>query len=101
MNLAQLERTLLAAAKTVPPGDHVPYAFERRVLARLRRGPATDQLVWWARSLWRAAAPGVAVTVLLALWVAGSGTASDPDRSVNADIETALFAVIDDATDLR
>ena len=36
MNLAELETKLIAAARCHPPGDRVPYAFEQRVMARLR-----------------------------------------------------------------
>ena len=94
MNLAELERKLLAAAKTHPPGDQVPYAFEQRVLSHL--GPRPDQWIWWARALWRAAAPGIAVMLLLAAWTIGSGSVSEVSHSVNADLETALFAAVDD-----
>ena len=42
MNLAELERKLIAAARANPPSDRVPYAFEKRIMARLaepaRRG---------------------------------------------------------------
>ena len=36
MNLPKLQEKLLAAARGNPPGDQVPYAFEQRVMARLR-----------------------------------------------------------------
>ena len=35
MNLAELERKLIAAARANPPSDRVPYAFEKRIMARL------------------------------------------------------------------
>ena len=60
MNLADLERKLIAAARRLPPSEAVPYAFEKRIMAHLRARPALDEWSLWARALWRAAAPCVA-----------------------------------------
>ena len=68
MNLETLRQKLLAAARANPPTDRVPYAFEKRILARLKLSPAPDLSALWARALWRAAAPCVAVTLLLGVW---------------------------------
>ena len=57
MNLAELERKLIAAARANPPSDRVPYAFEKRIMARLAARPVADGWALWARALWRAAAP--------------------------------------------
>jgi hypothetical protein len=65
MNTEELRKKLLAAARVHPPGDHVPLAFEKRVLANLAARPAVDIAALWARALWRAAIPCVALTVLL------------------------------------
>ena len=65
MNTEELRKKLLAAARANPPGDHVPLAFEKRILANLAAKPAADFAALWARALWRAAVPCVAVTVLL------------------------------------
>ena len=65
MNTEELRKKLLAAARVNPPGDHVPLVFEKRVLANLACKPAVDIAALWARALWRAAVPCVAVTVLL------------------------------------
>jgi len=98
MDLAELERKLLAAAKASPPGDHVPHAFEQRILARLNQAP--DPWAWWTRALWRAAAPSLAVMLLLAAWTIGSGSVSDANHSLATDLETTLFAVVDDAGEI-
>jgi len=68
MNLEGLQRKLLSAARANPPGDRVPYAFEKRILARLKESTSVDVAALWARALWRAAAPCVAVTLLLGIW---------------------------------
>jgi hypothetical protein len=65
MNLDELQRKLMAAARAAVPGDHVPYAFEKRIRARLAARPVPDNLVFWSRALWRAAVSCVAVALLL------------------------------------
>ena len=99
MNLEHLQAKLLAAARTNPPDDHVPYAFEKRILAHLATKPATDVAALWARALWRAAVPCVAVTLLL---TALSFTLVSSDASSNASsddlsqqFEQTLFASMD------
>ena len=68
MNLAQLRNKLLAAAKANPPGDAVPYAFEKRILARLTGRPATDDWAQWVRSLWFGAAACSLIALGMCLW---------------------------------
>lgn len=99
MKLEQLQAKLLAAARTTPPNDRVPYAFEKRVLARLAAQPATDGAALWARALWRGAVPCVAVTLVL---TALSFTLVSSDTSPNASsadlsqqFEQTLFASVD------
>jgi len=94
MNLEQLQTKLVAAARSHPPDDHVPYAFEKRILARLAAQPATDVAALWARALWRAAVPCVAVTVLLAILsftLAASETASAGGDNISQQFEQALL----------
>jgi len=90
MNLAELETKLIAAARCHPPGDRVPYAFEQRVMARLRERPIADASAFWARALWRGAMSCVAVVVLLGAfsWFTPVGS----DLSDHLD-ETVLAAV--------
>jgi hypothetical protein len=68
MNLESLHQKLIAAARANPPGDRVPYAFEKRIVARLKELPAFDVSAVWARALWRAAALCVVLTLLLGVW---------------------------------
>ena len=65
MNLEQLHKKLLAAARANPPGDRVPYAFSKRIMARIAESPAVDAWAVWGRALWRAAAPCVALALVL------------------------------------
>ena len=68
MNIAELQKKLLAAARANPPGDRVPYAFEKRVVALLAARTAADPLALWVRGLWRAAVSCVAIALLLGAW---------------------------------
>lgn len=65
MKLEQIRQKLLAVARANPPGNRVPYAFEKRVTALLRAQPAPDSWALWAHALWRAALPCIAVMLLL------------------------------------
>jgi anti-sigma-K factor RskA len=66
MNLDALQQKLIAAARANPPGDTVPYAFERRIMARLADLPLEDAVGQWGRALWRAAAACLAVSAVIA-----------------------------------
>ena len=68
MNLAELERKLIAAARAHAPSDRVPYAFEKRIMAHLATRPMRDHWELWGRALWRAAAPCVAIMLVLGAW---------------------------------
>lgn len=68
MNLESLRQRLLATARANPPANRVPYAFEKRILARISQAPVVDVAALWAHGLWRAAAPCVAIAVLLFVW---------------------------------
>ena len=80
MNLAELERKLIAAARANPPSDRVPYAFEKRILARLAARPTLDRWELWGRALWRAAAPCIAIMLLLRRMVVLRAAAQHPDE---------------------
>jgi hypothetical protein len=68
MNLTGLERKLLAAARSKAPSDSVPYAFQTRVMARLRSVPVPDGWALWGSALWRASVPCLAIMLLLSAW---------------------------------
>lgn len=91
MDLSQLSRKLIAAARANPPADHVPFAFEKRIMARLAVVPAFDEWVWWSRALWRGAAACLALTVLLSAWSAL------PRNAGSMDLEDAVVVSVDQA----
>ena len=95
MNLAELQRKLIAAARANPPSDRVPYALEKRIMAHLATRPVVDDWALWARALWRAATPCVAIMLLLGAWsffASGSGT---PANDLSQDLEKTLLAAVD------
>ncbi|HEY5298785.1 MAG TPA: hypothetical protein VIK59_12765 [Verrucomicrobiae bacterium] len=98
MNLAELEKKLIAAARANAPDDCVPYAFEKRVTALLAARVAPDNLALWVHGLWRAAVSCVAISLLLGAWTffnpsAGTTTTTSTDLSQN--FENTLLASVD------
>jgi len=65
MDLTRLQQKLVAAARNNPPGDRVPYAFEKRIMALIATRPVADNLTLWGQALWRAAASCVAVVLVV------------------------------------
>ena len=94
MNLAELERKLIAAARANPPSDRVPYAFEKRIMAHLAARPQADGWELWGRALWRAAAPCVAIMLLLGAW-SFFAQGNLPANDLSQDLEQTLLAAVD------
>ena len=93
MNLRELESKLLAAARRHPPSDQVPYAFERRIMARLAGGIPIEPWAVWTRVWWRAAAPCLAITLVLGAWsFAAGGRIEHPP--LDSDIESTVYAAL-------
>ena len=99
MNIAELQKKLLAAARANPPGDHVPYAFEKRVTALLAARTAADPLALWVRGLWRAAVSCAAIALLLGAWAFFNPAASSKTADLSQNFETTLLASVNQ-TDL-
>jgi hypothetical protein len=89
MNLANLHKKLIAAARANPPGDQVPYAFEKRVLANLHGPKVEDSWALWGRALWRSAFACLVVAIGLSVWSFQSSTELD------TDLESAMVSAAD------
>ena len=95
MNIAELQRKLLAAARANAPDDRVPYAFEKRVMALLASRAGADKWVLWTRRLWQAAASCVAIALLLGAWVFFDSTTSSNSADLAQNFENTLLASVD------
>jgi hypothetical protein len=94
MNETELQRKLIAAARASAPGDHVPYAFEKRIMALIPAVSRTDAAVLWVRGLWQAAVSCAAIAVLCGAWSFFSPAASSSD-DLSQNLETTLLASVD------
>jgi hypothetical protein len=102
MNLQHLEQKLLAVARRQEPSDHVPYAFEKRIMALLKDPARRVAEFQWGAALWRASIPCVAIGLFasaLAFFSPAPATTSD----LSSDMENAVLAVAyqDAATDVN
>lgn len=99
MKLTALERKLINAARGVVPSDHVPYAFEQRIMARLREAAPLDALSLWGRALWRAALPCLALTLLSGAWTWWQAGFSFNGADFSQELESAVLVMADTAFD--
>jgi hypothetical protein len=91
MNLDNLQNKLITAARATPPNDRVPYAFEKRVMARLAESVRVDLLGAWSAALWRGAMACLVVTMISGAWLLWSD--SQPDTAeFTRDFSAAVFA---------
>ena len=100
MNIAELQTKLLAAARAQRPSETVPYAFEKRIMARVRAKSGADPWSFWGSALWRAAASCVGIMVLAALWTYVSGNPNFPTDSFAVALEETVLAPLDNAGDV-
>ncbi|HEU0010173.1 MAG TPA: hypothetical protein VFT34_10195 [Verrucomicrobiae bacterium] len=94
MNLSELQNKLLAAARRNPPDDQVPYAFEKRIMARLTAAPKPSEWLAWSRALWFGAAACVAVALITS--VLPLRATDDDDDSFSEGVEQSILASMDD-----
>lgn len=95
MNLALLQQKLMAAARANRPSDAVPYAFEKRILARLPALPPVDHWDLWSRALWRATAPCAAIMLLLCAWSFYSSYSKPPATDLTQEFDNTVLAAAD------
>ena len=98
MNLPELQKKLIAAARANPPGDRVPYAFEKRIMARLEGRTAVDAWGLWGRALSRAAICSVIFMLLLggaSFFIPAAGS-QEPLSQV---VDQTLYTAVDNTAD--
>lgn len=98
MKTPRTPEELIKLARSIPSDERVPYAFEKRIMARLAGSPAADPLTMWAQALWRGVAPCLGI-MLMALLVSFASTRNAMPTSGEtaaqtevADFETAVYA---------
>jgi hypothetical protein len=91
MNLNELQRKLLAAGRSNPPGDTVPYGFQTRVMARLRSRALPDGWTGWGRGLWQAAVPCLGIMLLIGAW-SYLATPTPTSVDLSQDFENTVLA---------
>jgi hypothetical protein len=94
MNLSELQTKLIGAARKQPTRNQVPYAFEKRIMARIAANAQINLWALWGRPLWRAALSCVAITVLCGVWSLTSvpPAARDSSSTFAQDLEHTVFA---------
>ena len=97
MNTTELQKKMMAAARSTAPRDHVPYAFEKRIMARLVSAKPLDAWTLWGHALWRAAVSCVAVTLLTSAWMLWSGHRANTRGDFSEEFETAVLVAADSA----
>lgn len=101
MHLPELHKKLITVARANPPADHVPYAFEKRIMARLHTPLPLDLWALWGRLLWRAAAPCVAVMLALGAWTFVGQPFSDPADTLAEALGNSVQLAVDHFSDDR
>jgi len=99
MNLDNLEKKLLHAARLDPPSDAVPYAFEKRIMARLPGGATGELGASWVRALWRAAACSAVVAVVISAWTLLPSSAKRGTGDLSQDFESTVYAMVDEVNE--
>lgn len=94
MNVIELQKKLMAAARRHAPDDRVPYAFEKRIAALIAAGAPADGVVLWVRGLWQAAVSCAVVALLCGAWVFFNPSNNSGD-DLSQNLETTLLASVD------
>ncbi len=93
MNVVDLQKKLLRAARAHPPGDQVPYAFEKRIM-NLLKPLSVDSWSIWGQALWRASVPCLAVMLLLGAWSYLSHN-PPPSNNLSQEMDNTVLAAVD------
>ena len=100
-------RKMLTETREIPV-DHVPYAFEKRIMAHIEAAPQAAINLWqqWSQALWRAVVPCLAVMILVAVLDSPEATAPQPQsapstpltaqpHSIDEELETIVMLAIE------
>ena len=96
-----LQEKLISAGRANPPRDHVPYAFEKRVMALIAARSATEHLTLWVRGLWRAAVSCMFVALLLGAWAFFNSPAANKADDMSQNFDSTLLASVDQSDQVQ
>jgi hypothetical protein len=99
MNAENLKNKLIAAARKNVPSDHVPPGFERRIMALISARPIHDLWAVWAKGLWYAVGPCLAVMLLFSAWAAFGPLHQKPSVDLAQQLNNTLLAAVDQDND--
>lgn len=94
MKMDNLQEKLIAAARKTSTSQQVPFAFEKRIMARLADDALPDGWILWSRALWRAAVPCLLLVVFASLWSSNSMNSDTVDFSLQ--FEEAVLAELNE-----
>lgn len=94
MNVIELQKKLIGAARANAPDDRVPYAFEKRIMALIPAVAQTNSAVLWVRGLWQAAASCAVIALLCGAWAFFNPSAS-AGEDLSQNFENTLLASVD------
>lgn len=92
MSYELLLKKLVNAAKRNKPSDNVPYAFEKRIMARIYELKANDTATLWAQLLWRAVKPCLLVMIIACLIALFTQMQNGFEENPSKEFETAVLA---------
>lgn len=87
-------------ARELPQNERTPWAFEKRIMARIAHGPVADAVSEWTHLLWRAMAPCLGI-MLLAAVVSMASMSGDTSSDEAGDLESTVFAPTQVAFDVN
>ena len=96
MNNQDLHSNLINAAKKLPEDDRVPYSFEKRIMAHLQSAPQPDSMALWARGLWQASVPCLALMVAIGTWSVIDSNQVPTIDPLAADLELTMLQPFDE-----
>jgi len=95
MKLEKLQRKLIEVARANPPSDRVPLAFEKRIMALISGRPTVDSWAGWAKALWLATAPSLAILLVFSAWAYFTPKSDKSSPELSQQFDNTLLAAVD------
>lgn len=92
-----LHTLFIEAARKLPQDHRVPVSFEKRIMARIDADSiSTDTLALWAKGLWQAAIPCLALMFFIGTWNALDHPEDSQVDPLAADLDLAMLQPFDE-----